>query len=310
MANLFLLALILAETPLADLEGLGVYHDNFQLFSWGDEVLLCHTKDNFLLLLDRDWQVLHRYDQAGQGPHELQLPHIFGLFPEKVVVLNMDRFAILDRSLRPVAETLPRLTTFTAVGMGEARGDGGYLFLGASISPFAAWEARVVGDKWQTGAGIFPKSEDRRFNEIAFRYLQGYLYVRRDTPLGKGRPANMGHYQNPDRYEIEVYDIRKSLKENIVQVLGHGVAGLEGFDDKVMLFDLGFKSKDRYYVLLMFINLRDLSARNYYLDTYAENGDFLGRKPVASHWSFRPVYGSDRVVQLNKETLELFAFEP
>jgi len=126
MTNLFLLALCLAETPLVDLEALGVFNYNFELFSWGDEVLLCQKRDGFLLLLDRDWHELHRYDQAGQGPNELNLPAIFGVLPEKVVVLNLDRFVILDRSLRPVAEELPRFIPIAHVSFGEVRGDKGY----------------------------------------------------------------------------------------------------------------------------------------------------------------------------------------
>jgi len=310
MVSVLFLALFLGETPLRDLEALGVFNDNFELFSWGEEVVLCQKRDNFLLLLNRNWHEIHRFDQAGQGPNELQLPVIFGVLPNKIVVLNLDKFVILDRNLKPIAEELPRFPPFAPVIFGEARGNNEYLLHGHYVSPFAVWETKLIGGKWQTAASIFPKSEAQHFNDIAFSYQRGFLYVRRDTPLGKVNVANMGSYQNPDRYEIEVHDIRNGLKENLVQVLGHGVAGLEGFNDKVLVFSGAVKHLDRYYVSLVFINLREMNDRNCYLDTYAENGDFLGRKPVAAHWQFRPIYGSDRVVRLNRDTMELFAFEP
>jgi len=310
MANLFLLALLLSDARLADLEALGVFNDVFKLFSWGDEVLLCQKKDNFLLLLDRNWHEIHRYDKAGQGPDELQSPVVFGLFSEKVVVLNLDRFVILDRKLQPVAEEFPHFTPFIPVAFGEVCGDNDYLVHGHYMSPFAAWKTKVIGGKWETITGIFPKSEARHLNDIAFSYQNGLIFARRDTPLGKVSAANMASYKNPDNYEIEVHDISIGLKENLVQFLSHGVAGLEGFDDKVLIIDKGFKYKERYYVSLVFLNLKKMIDRFCYLDTYAENGDFLGRKPVAAHWQFRPIFGSDRVVKLNRETMELFVFEP
>ena len=64
----------------------------------------------------------------------------------------------------------------------------------------------------------------------------------------------------------------------------------------------------QYFVYLAFIDMKNTSSRKYYLDTFAENGDFLGRKPVPSHWRYLPIHGSGRIVKLNSETMELFAF--
>jgi len=148
------------------------------------------------------------------------------------------------------------------------------------------------------------------FNPWTRAYQDGFLFVSdspfRDFRMGSD-PADI---KNPDFYKVEVFDISERLEENLVLALSHSVEGLEGFDDKIMYSSSAFRWQQRYYVLVMFFDHRDLSFLIQYLDTFAENGDFLGRSRVPSHWRYMPIHGGPGIIQLNHETMELFAFNP
>ena len=289
--------------PLVNLEDHDIFSPSLVFYQVGDGVLVCSARNGVLQIFDSVWRPTHRYDRKGPGPQELEQPFVLGVTSDHIFVVSHGQTVIpFDHQLQIVSQEFPPIS------------GGPFIHFGIPLSatkfriyPRVTRKDLIYDLELEHGAWVRKKnySPDPQMILSKFLAVHGPNTFIHEIPLRKF--ADVANFKNSEEYEIEVHQFGENLEENLVQVLSQATVGLEGHRDHIRMIGNSFRWERGYKVPLNFIKYPDYFSISY-LDSFTEDGTFAGRQSIDSKWKFHPVHGSNKVLQVDRDSLLVYRF--
>ena len=267
----------------------------------GQQTLVCDVKSGVLQMFDAEWQPTHRYDRTGPGPEELERPVILGVISDQILVVSRGKTVLVfDHNLRLISEMPPITRGGYFIRFGTHVTGKRFRVFPLPSPKHMVYDLELVGDSWEKMGVLVPNPESIISTHVS---VHGGLAYIDETPSRQF--MDMANFKNTDHYKIEVHKFGAQLERNLVQVLGHSTVGIEGHKGYVRMIGNSFGWKRGYKVHLVFIRPSD-HHRITYLDSISESGNFLSRQAIDSNWVFRPIMGSKKILQVERENRHRF----
>lgn len=276
------LFLLMASEPLFTLDDVDLYAPSeLSLYDLpNNHLLIVSYKEDALVLLGRDFQVVAAYRAAGLGPQELHRPYILGVDEHSIYVAsNRSRVLKFSHQLE-LTGTLAKLPSAISrnLASGLINAEGNFLRTGyrgaehlvLTIAPSNnGWD--IISQHFESGTNPANRMAAAKAGELwVARFGNRNLFVHHGGVLA-----------GSDNYEVRVFGaFVDNQSEDLTQVLMGRTDGLKPFIAGMSAFVKAVAKTDDGW--LVSFNARGPRpgveyAKNY-LDSFALDGTFLSRR--------------------------------
>lgn len=276
-----------------NLEDLEIYQYNAMSFhELSDGYLISSDFDNVICRIKNDGQLVARYDQAGPGPNELNHQVVLHADDSEILVVTNHRHIIsFNGNLEPQESRFTPLPH--SIWGGAKLGKDHYLVLSSRSTSFAIKEFVFEDQQWQTTKRSFAIQLDPQtmVNTRFFRYQNGWGFFY-DAAI-----------DTKDDYLIEIHDLRKHRKENIVQMIAAPIDDLPGRERGKVFLSSSYRYGNGFIAFLVVRTYPKYEFKAAWIDRFNGEGQFIKRYPMDKYTGIIPVHNSEDLLEINQDTM-------
>ena len=311
----FVMIIILCMLNFADLkiDHINLKNHNFadpnfiSFHRVADRVLVIGTMGHQIALIDADGKLVAKVDHTNANPDQWQSPRLLGVtgdriylsvFDKEVVAVNVKVF---DHQLKAQKSSYPPLTTPALAG--SVLSKDAFLLFTFGNAPHAlthvaledgAWQVKremiliEYGEPQQEGFAGPPKSYVTTHHGRAFVW----------------KPPLMGQ----DRYQIDIYAINGSGKEEQVMALQNEIGDLAGFEGSWPYLMSACRFGEGYATLILLADPETFEPKGRWLEIFNAQGELLERRKMSHTTELKPLAGTNQSLVLDNTSMVLKSF--
>ena len=268
----------------------------------GQNVLVIGLHEGQAVLFGEDGALLARVGGGGPAAVNLVQPMLLGISPEEILLLNGGKQILaFDHRLEPRPAAYPPLSR-PAMG-GRWLAPGKVLLNTFGNGDYALTRVGLDGGDWRVEAQLFPMSYGPPMAEgqpgaPSFWLIQQGETVFRWEPLTLGEPG----------YLIEVHQVPAAGGQEQVQVLQRDFEKIEHAAALWPLLVCAARLRDGYAVVFQFADMETFATASQWVDLFAVNGDFRGRRSIEVYWIPKPLGSGAGLLLLDTRRMDLHPF--